>query len=118
MATSAFGSAFASARKAGKKTFTFNGKSFNTQLASTGGSQRPLPKPAAPTTSPTPIPAPIRATDTNTGQTLIPDGYGAFKPATPTSLAAPITPQANPNRVGPGVTNDPVMALRRARGSL
>jgi hypothetical protein len=31
--TSAFGSAFASARKAGKDTFTFNGKSYNTKRA-------------------------------------------------------------------------------------
>lgn len=31
MATSAFGKAFASARKAGKKEFTFNGKKYNTK---------------------------------------------------------------------------------------
>lgn len=34
MATSAFGKAFAEARKAGDKTFEFNGKKYTTQLAS------------------------------------------------------------------------------------
>ena len=34
MATSEFGKAFAAARKAGDKEFTFNGKKYNTKLAS------------------------------------------------------------------------------------
>ncbi|MGD9682595.1 MAG: hypothetical protein AB7L70_19145 [Pyrinomonadaceae bacterium] len=39
----AFKSAFAAARKAGKKTFTYNGKSYNTKLASDTPSKAPTP---------------------------------------------------------------------------
>lgn len=41
---SKFESAFAAARKAGKKTFTFGGKSYNTKLKSTSKSA-PVPRP-------------------------------------------------------------------------
>lgn len=42
-----FNSAFASARKAGKKTFSWNGKSYNTKLATGNGtpSKAPVPTP-------------------------------------------------------------------------
>ncbi len=37
----AFGKAFASARKAGKKEFTFGGKSYNTKVKEESGSKKP-----------------------------------------------------------------------------
>ena len=59
-----FKSAFASARKAGKKTFTWNGKSYTTDLRSDQApakSPRPMPrgsKPSAMTSSPSSPAAP------------------------------------------------------------
>lgn len=41
-----FKSAFASARKAGKKTFSWNGKSYNTKLASGNGTPAKAPRPS------------------------------------------------------------------------
>jgi hypothetical protein len=41
---SAFEKAFASARKAGKKVFSYNGKSYNTKLASDTPKKGPVPK--------------------------------------------------------------------------
>lgn len=46
MATSKFGKAFAAARKAGKKEFSFGGKSYNTKLRGEGKTPTPTPKPA------------------------------------------------------------------------
>jgi hypothetical protein len=46
MATSKFGRAFAEARKAGKKVFSFNGKSYNTKLKEDSGTPTPTPRPA------------------------------------------------------------------------
>lgn len=48
----AFGKAFAAARKAGKKEFTYQGKRYNTKVAAT-----------TPKTAPTPTPSPRRATE-------------------------------------------------------
>lgn len=59
-----FNSAFASARKAGKKTFVWNGKKYTTEVRSDQApakSKRPAPrenKPSAMTTAPTRGPAP------------------------------------------------------------
>ena len=49
---SKFGDAFAAARKAGKKTFTFQGKSYNTKTKEEAGSARPKAKPKASSTRP------------------------------------------------------------------
>lgn len=46
MATSSFGRAFAAARKAGKKTFSWNGKKYTTKLASDKPKVKALPKKA------------------------------------------------------------------------
>ena len=45
MATSKFGKAFAAARKAGKKEFSFGGKKYNTKLKGEGGSSAKVPTP-------------------------------------------------------------------------
>lgn len=44
---SKFESAFASARKAGKKTFSFNGKSYNTKVASPSSAPKSAPTPTS-----------------------------------------------------------------------
>jgi hypothetical protein len=44
MATSSFGRAFASARKAGKKTFSWNGKKYTTEVAKKTPEKGPVPK--------------------------------------------------------------------------
>ncbi|MBT1154428.1 hypothetical protein J1C56_02365 [Aminobacter anthyllidis] len=65
-----FDKAFAAARKAGKKGFTFGGKKFNTKLAS-GPSKKtpkPSPKPAQPTPKKGPVPT-ARPDTTKTGST-------------------------------------------------
>lgn len=41
----AFGKAFAAARKAGKKVFTYNGKKYNTKLAADTPKKGPIPSP-------------------------------------------------------------------------
>lgn len=50
-----FNSAFAAARKAGKKTFTWSGKSYNTKLAKDNGT---------PTKAPVPKSRPVKLPDT------------------------------------------------------
>lgn len=45
MATSKFGKAFAAARKAGKKEFSFGGKSYNTKLRGEGKTPTPSKRP-------------------------------------------------------------------------
>jgi hypothetical protein len=63
MTTSAFGKAFAAARKAGKKVFEFNGKSYNTKYKEELGVQKSSPPKARPSdtksnTSSRPAPRP------------------------------------------------------------
>lgn len=63
---SSFGDAFKSARAAGKKTFRFNGKLYNTQTKeeaakASPASPRPAPRPGVvPTKSERPNPAPLK----------------------------------------------------------
>lgn len=52
MATSAFGKAFASARKAGKKEFIFNGKKYHTKTKEEAAAPIPKDRPKAKSTTP------------------------------------------------------------------
>lgn len=74
MPSSAFGKAFASARKAGKKEFTYNGKSYNTELKETV-------RPKARTTSLAPVSKPAKV-DVPASKTKMP-----ARPVTPTPKA-------------------------------
>ena len=49
-----FEKAFAAARRAGKSTFDFGGKSYTTKMKDDSAETRPRARPAAPTTSPRP----------------------------------------------------------------
>lgn len=59
---SKFGSAFAAARKAGKKEFTYGGKKYNTRTKEDGKAKKETPKPT---------PRPSRPTDTDTRKEAI-----------------------------------------------
>lgn len=54
MVTSSFGKAFAAARKAGKKEFTWNGKSYNTKLKEEVGVSKSAPPKARPSAKKSP----------------------------------------------------------------
>jgi len=63
-----FNSAFAAARKAGKGTFTWNGKSYNTKVAKGNGTPAKAPRPTSrpvklPDTAPVPAKKPSRFPD-------------------------------------------------------
>lgn len=76
-----FERAFAAARKAGKKEFTWSGKKYNTKLAD---DSKKAPKfKTTPKTAPIPEPRPFRGTTTTSRNTPIPPEISTPQPSTP-----------------------------------
>lgn len=89
---SAFGSAFAAARKAGKKTFTWNGNLYTTQLASETSPPKnpPVPqsRPNADPDAPAASSKPAGATKTPEKQGPKPEGVWYAAKGSPMSIGA------------------------------
>lgn len=111
----AFGKAFAAARKAGKKVFTYNGKKYNTKLAADTPKKGPIPSPN-PKKSGRAEKAPPKKVGASAGP-------GATKKSVPTPTPKPINPSKSgeqPSRAAANAQerrykNDDIRSFRKKK---
>ncbi|MER8406995.1 hypothetical protein NKH16_20065 [Mesorhizobium sp. M1307] len=123
---SAFKSAFAAARKSGKKVFTWEGKRYTTKLAASTPktAPRPTPKPAqaAPAAAAVKRPRPLAATKTAAPAAAAaspsPQYRGTSKVASPAAPAAPTAPAKKSLGIVPTGTAKSTGLIKTVRSAL